>query len=95
MEKLEKLEKIMDTVKNNDFKLNELLHKQEIQEQEEKKTNILIWILAVIGIAVAIGAIVYVVYRYFHPSYLDDFDDEFEDDTEDEDDDEDFFENEK
>jgi len=61
------------------------------KESENKKTNTIIWILAIIGFIVAAAAIGYAVYRYFHPDYLEDFDDEFEDDF---DDDDDFFEDE-
>ena len=73
----------------NEFKLNELLNKKE--DESKKKTNIVIWVLAIIGFVVAAAAIGYAVYRYFHPDYLEDFDDEFEDDF---DDDDDFFEDE-
>jgi len=83
---MERLGKALEVA--NEFKLNELLGKKE---SENKKTNTIIWILAIIGFIVAAAAIGYAVYRYFHPDYLEDFDDEFEDDF---DDDEDFFEDE-
>ena len=71
-------------------KISELLGKKE------KKSNTLLWILAVIGTITAMAAIAYAVYRYLTPDYLDDFDDDFEDDFEDDDDDDDdeFFEEE-
>ena len=83
---MERLGKALEVA--NEFKLNELLGKKEA---ENKKTNTIVWILAIIGFIVAAAAIGYAVYRYFHPDYLEDFDDEFEDDF---DDDEDFFEDE-
>ena len=65
-------------------KLNELLHKKDVEESK-KKSNVIIIVLAVIG---------YAIYRYFTPDYLDDFDDDFDDDDFDEDfEDDDEFEN--
>lgn len=84
---MERLGKALEVA--NEFKLNELLGKKEADAK--KKTNMIVWILAIIGFVVAAAAIGYAVYRYFHPDYLEDFDDEFEDDF---DDDEDFFEDE-
>ncbi len=72
-------------------KLKELLNKNPIVVEEKKKSNPLVWILAVVGAITAIAAIAYAVYRYLTPDYLEDFEDEeFED--EDEDFDDDFFE---
>lgn len=68
-------------------RLSELLRKKE---QEEKKKNCILWILAIIGTIAAVAAIAYAVYRFFTPDYLDDFEDDFEDEFEDEFDD-DFF----
>ena len=56
-------------------KLNELLHKKDVEESK-KKSNVIIIVLAVIGAVAALAAIVYAIYRYFTPDYLDDFDDE-------------------
>lgn len=70
-------------------KLNELLCKKE----EKKKSNTLVWILAIIGAVVAVAGICYAVYRYLTPDYLEDFEDDFEDELE-EDDADDFFEDE-
>ena len=64
----------------NSVKLNELLHKQE--EQEKKKSKLL-WVCAIAGAIVAVAAIVYGVYRFFTPDYLEDFEDDFDDDFED------------
>lgn len=60
-------------------KLNEILQKRE--DDKIKKT--ILWILAVVGAVVAIGAIAYAVYRFFTPDYLEDFEEEFEDDFDD------------
>lgn len=68
----------------NSTKLNEFLHRKE---EEEKKKNCVLWILAIIGIVAAVAAIAYGVYRFFTPDYLEDFEDDFEDDFDD-----DFFE---
>ena len=60
-------------------KLNEILQKKE--DDKIKKT--ILWILAIVGAVVAIGAIAYAVYRFFTPDYLEDFEEEFEDDFDD------------
>lgn len=52
-------------------KLNELLRKKEAEE-DKKKSNVIIIVLAVIGAVAALAAIVYAIYRYFTPDYLDD-----------------------
>lgn len=70
-------------------KLNELLGKKE---EEKKKCNVLLWVLAIIGAVAAVAGIAYAVYRYFTPDYLEDFEDDFEDETDDlEEEDDDFF----
>ena len=66
----------------NAAKVNELLHKKEI---EEKNKNTIVIVLAVIGAIAAVAGIAYAVYKYLMPDYLDDFDpddypDTFEDD---------------
>ncbi len=88
-ENMERLGKALEMA--NEFKLNELLGKKEAEVEAKKKSNMLVWILAIIGFVAAAAAIGYAVYRYLHPDYLEDFDDEFEDDF---DDDDDFFEDE-
>ena len=80
---MNKLENLMDIAR-----LNELLRRKE---EEGKKCNTIVWVLAVIGVIAAVAGIAYAVYRYFTPDYLEDFDDEFEDDFEDEEMDEDDF----
>lgn len=69
-------------------KIKELLRKKE---KEDKCCNVLVWILAIIGVVAAVAGIAYAIYRYMNPDYLEDFDDEFEDEFEDE---EDLFEDE-
>lgn len=86
-----KLEELIDAAK-----LNRLINERvRGKKEEEKKSNVLLWVLAIIGAMAATAAIVYAVYRYFKPDYLDDFDDEFDDDFDNiEDDEDDFFEDE-
>ena len=60
-------------------KLKDLLNRNE----EEKKKNTIIWILAIIGLVAAIAAIAYGVYKFFTPDYLEDFEDEFDEDFDD------------
>ena len=61
--------------------LNDLIHQKK---EEDKKTNTLVWILAIIGAIAAIAAIAFAVVKFSTPSYLDDdfddFDDDFDDD---------------
>ena len=61
----------------NSTKLNEFLHRKE---EEDKKKNCILWVLAIIGAVAAVAGIAY---------YLDDFEDDFDDDFDD-----DFFEDE-
>ena len=70
----------------NSTKLNEFLHRKE---EEGKKKNCILWVLAIIGAVAAVAGIAYAVYRFFTPDYLDDFEDDFDDDFDD-----DFFEDE-
>lgn len=72
-----KLEELMNTAK-----INELLHKKEL---EEKNKNGIIIALAIIGAVAAVAAIAYAVFRHLECDYLDDFDaddfgDNFDDD---------------
>ncbi len=72
-----KLEELMNTAK-----INELLHKKEL---EEKNKNGIIIALAIIGAVAAVATIAYAVFRYLERDYLDDFDaddfgDNFDDD---------------
>lgn len=70
-----KLEELLSTAK-----LNELLHKRQ---PEEKKSNPIVWVLAIVGAVAAVAAIAYAVYYFFVPDRLDDFDDDFYDDYDD------------
>ena len=70
----------------NSTKLNEFLHRKE---EEDKKKNCILWVLAINGAEAAVAGIAYAVYRFFTPDYLDDFEDDFDDDFDD-----DFFEDE-
>lgn len=90
MSRLENL-KLEDLVEAT--KLNKLLNDKVCKKEEKEKTNVLIWVLAIIGAVAAVAAIAYAVYRYFTPDYLDVFEDEFEDDFDDIEDD-DIFEDE-
>ncbi len=78
---MKKMDEILEVLK-----VNELLGKKQ---EAKKEQNIVLWIFAIIGGVAAVAAIVYAVYRYFTPSYLEDFEEDFEDDFED-----DFFEEE-
>lgn len=78
----ERVEEIM-----NSTRLNEFLHRKE---EEDKKKNCILWILAIIGVVAAVAAIAYGVYRFFTPDYLEDFEEDFDDDFDDE-----FFEDEE
>ena len=71
----------------NSSRINELLHKRE---EDEKKKNCILWVLAIIGAVAAVAGIAYAVYRFFTPDYLEDFEDDFDDDFDD-----DFFEDEE
>ena len=61
----------------NASKINELVHKKQIEE--EKKSN-LMWLLAIIGAIATVAVIAFAVYKYFTPDYLADLDDDFDDD---------------
>ena len=69
-------------------RINELLDKREAANAR-KPSNVILWILAVLGAVSAVAIISFLVYKYMTPAfeddyYDDDFDD-FEDDFEDED----------
>ena len=81
-EALSRVEELMNT-----SRINELIHKRE---EDEKKKNCILWVLAIIGAVAAVAGIAYAVYRFFTPDYLEDFEDDFDDDFDD-----DFFEDEK
>ncbi|MBQ2472692.1 MAG: hypothetical protein II512_00260 [Lachnospira sp.] len=54
-------------------KLNDILHKKEVEVKKSKKVNIVVIVLAVLAAVAAIAAVAYAIYRYFTPDYLDDF----------------------
>lgn len=76
---MSKMEEFLSTAR-----LNDLIKRNN---SEDKKKNILVWVMVVIGVLVAIAAIVYAIYRFLTPDYLEDFEDDFDDDFDD-----DFFE---
>ena len=59
----------------NAAKVNELLHKKEL---EEKNKNTIVIVLAILGAVAAVAAIAFAVYKYLTPDYLDDFDDMYD-----------------
>ena len=87
---LAKAKNIIDDVKGydlSDVSLPEFWKKEEPAKKEKKCT--LCIVLSVIAAIIIVAAVVYGLYCYFTPDYLDDFDDDFEDD---EFEDDDFFE---
>ena len=84
---MNRVEDLINSAKTNEL-LGELLH---IKKEEEKKSNILMWVGITIAVVLAVAGIAYAVYRFFTPDYLDfdeDFDDDFDDDYFDDEDDE-------
>lgn len=79
---MNRVDELVNAVKTNEM-LSELLH---IKKEEEKKQNIVMWVLIAIGAVLAVAGIAYAVYRFFTPDYLEDFDEDFDDDDFDEDD---------
>lgn len=77
---------VMTRVEEIMLRMNEFLHRKE---EEDKKKNCILWVLAIIGAVAAVAGIAYAVYRFFTPDYLEDFEDDFDDDFDD-----DFFEDE-
>ena len=61
----------------NASRLNSLLAKRE---EDEKKKNTIIWVLAIIGAIAAVAGIAFAVYKFFTPDYLEDFEEDFDDD---------------
>ena len=72
---MNRMEEIM-----NSTRLNEFLHRKE---EEDKKKNVILWVLAILGAVAAVAAIAYGLYLFITPDYLDDFEDDFEDDFDD------------
>ena len=82
---MNRVEDFLNAAKTNEM-LGELLH---IKKEEEKKQNVLMWVLIAIGAVLAVAGIAYAVYRFCPPDYLEDFDEDFDDDFDD-----DFFDDE-
>ncbi len=99
---IDNLNELVNTVKASEAmgKANEILNVVKAgeilrqKEEEEKKTNFVLIVCTILVSAVAIAAIIYGLYCYFTPDYLDDFDDDYDDEFDDDFDD-DFFENEE
>ena len=70
-------------------RINELLDKRAAANAK-KPSNVILWVLAVIGSVSAVAIIAYMVYRYMTPAYEDDFYDDDFDDFDDDFDDEEF-----
>lgn len=77
------------------LKLQEIVDLNKEKKVEQKKKNIFVKLLAVIGILALVAGVAYALYCYFTPDYLDDYDEDldeldedfFEDETDDSDDD--------
>ena len=78
---MNKLDEIIDLLKVN---------KGVAMKKEEKKKNVVGWVLGILALVALIAGALYALYRYLKPCYLEDFDDDFEDDFDD-----DFFEDEE
>ena len=76
MDKFSNLSSKMEELVNAS-RLNSLLTKRE---EDEKKKNTIIWVLAIIGAIAAVAGIAFAVYKFFTPDYLEDFEDDFDDD---------------
>ena len=76
MDRLNNLSSRMEELVNAS-RLNTILSKRE---DDEKKKNTIIWVLAIIGAIAAVAGIAFAVYKFFTPDYLEDFEDDFDDD---------------
>ena len=76
---MNRVEDLINSAKTNDL-LGELLHRKK---EDEKKSNILMWVGITIAVVLAVAGIAYAVYRFFTPDYLEDFEEDFDDDFED------------
>ena len=56
-EALSRVEELMNT-----SRINDMIHKRE---EDEKKKNCILWVLAIIGAVAAVAGIAYAVYRFF------------------------------
>ncbi len=71
-----------------DIPVPDFFKKEEVVVEEKKKFNWGLLIAVIVGVLV-VAAVIYGLYCYFTPDYLEDFEDDFEDE---EFDDDDFFE---
>ncbi len=88
---LAKAKSLIDDVKRveiPDIPVPDFFRKEEVVVEEKKKFNWGLIIAAVVGIIV-VAAVIYGLYCYFTPDYLEDFEEDFDDE---EFDDDDFFE---
>ena len=90
---LAKAKSLIDDVKTKrpefpDIPVPDFFKKEEVVVEEKKRFNWGLLIAVIVGV-LAVAAIVYGLYCYFTPDYLEDFEDDFEDE---EFDDDDFFE---
>lgn len=71
--------KKLEEMITSNAKLAELLHLKK--EEEEEKKNTALYVFAILGAIAAIALIVFAVYRYLNPVYIEDgeLEDEFED----------------
>ncbi len=85
------IENALKSISSIKGSLTELMdnHKKAEIEKMEKKSNTLLIVVACVGAAIALAALIYAIYRYFTPDYLEDYDDDFDDRFED-----DFFDDE-
>ncbi len=74
-EALAKIEELLQV-----SRINNLINKKD---DEEKKKNTIIWILAIIGTISFVAGISYLVYKFFTPNYLEDYEEDYDDDFED------------
>lgn len=81
---MKKIDELLELIQDKN-----IVTKEVVRSDNEKKGNTVLWVLAIIGAIAAVAAIAYAVYRYMTPDYLEDFDDDFDDDFED-----DFFDDE-
>ena len=62
---MNRVEDLINSAKTNEL-LGELLH---IKKEEEKKSNVLMWVAITLGAVLAVAGIAYAVYRFFTPDY--------------------------
>ena len=77
---------VMDKFNNLSSRMEELVNAARVnsllakREEDEKKKNTIIWVLAIIGAIAAVAGIAFAVYKFFTPDYLEDFEEDFDDD---------------